>query len=141
MTIGDILAVIAAVMLAAASWGSTVLMAGLLFTAVTARAEEKLWSAPRKCLGQGFLATLVMVLASLLFIHAAGPLRLVSYALWATLAFAAAIGSAGIVRIMADRISGAGTELTGFARLTRATFLYVAAGFVPVVGWFLFTPV
>lgn len=141
MTIGDILAVIAAVMLAAASWGATVLMTGLLFPSAAARAEEQLLTGAGKCFARGFFSTLAMVLVSLFFIHAAGPFRLISYTLWAVLSLSAALGSAGVIRIMAGRIDHFGTAMTGFACLTRATALYVAGGFVPIVGWFLFTPV
>ena len=140
MTIGDILAVIAAVLLAGASWGATLIMTALLFPAAVHRAEERITTKPGACIGLGIGTVLAVTIVAVTF-HAAGPLRLISGALWCTLVLTAALGSAAIVRIMSDRIGGIGSEMFAFARLTRAAALYVGAGFVPVAGWFLLTPI
>ena len=140
MTIGDILAVIAAVVLAGASWGATLIMTALLFPAAVSRAEEQITNKPGACIGRGIAAILAVTLFAALF-HAAGPLRLISGALWCALVLTAALGSSAIVRLMGERIGGIGSEMTPFARLTRASALYVGAGFVPVAGWFLLTPI
>lgn len=140
MTIGDILAVIAAVLLAGASWGATLIMTSLLFPTAVSRAGEQLMSKPGACIGRGVGAIAVVAIVGAVF-HAAGPFRLISGGLWCALVLAAAIGSAAIVRLMAERIGGLGSEMTPFARLTRAAALFVGAGFVPVAGWFLLTPI
>jgi hypothetical protein len=141
MTIGDILAVIAAVLLVAASWAATLLMTALLFRTAVARARNRLIQSPGKCIGFGLAATLMAGFAGLALAHHPGPMRLAAYALWSVLALVAAIGSAAVVDLMASRIDGIGTEMAPFARLTRAAALYVGAGFVPIVGWFLVMPI
>src|SRR3569833_651294 len=84
MTIGDILAVIAAVLLAGASWGATLIMTALLFPAAVHRAEERITTKPGACIGLGIGTILAVTIVAVTF-HAAGPLRLISGALRCTL--------------------------------------------------------
>jgi len=140
MTIGDILAVIAAVLLAGASWGATLIMTSLLFPSAVGRAGEQMMSKPGACIGRGVGAVVVVAILGAMM-NTAGPLRLVAGGLWCALVLTAAVGSAAIVRLMSERIGGLGSEMSPFARLTRAAALFVGAGFVPVAGWFLLTPI
>ena len=52
----------------------------------------------------------------------------------------AALGSAAIVRLLSARIDALGSPMTPFASLTRASVLYVAAGYLPVIGWGIVLP-
>jgi len=136
MTIGDILAVIAAVLLVGASWAATILMIALAFPARIAAAQAKLIGAPGACLARGFATLLVCgLLAIALSKAAAGPARLLALLLLGGLGVVAALGSAATVRLLSARIDALGSPMTPFASLTRASVLYVAAGFLPVIGW------
>lgn len=139
MTIGDILAVIAAVALAGASWAATLIGTALLFPSVVDRAALRLSTSGGRCVGQGVLAVVAMAIVGAI-LHT-GPLRLLSAGLWCGLALTSAVGGAAVIRLMGERIGWLGSEMSPFARLTRAAALYVGAGFVPVAGWFLLTPI
>lgn len=139
MTIGDVLAAIAAVCGVGATWAATVLLTALAFPARAERAQGALLLSPGACLGRGAGAALLGTLAVLVLNHS--PLgKLLSVLVVACLAALAALGSAGIVRLLGERIQTTGTSLSPFAALTRGTALYVVAGFLPVVGWFLIVP-
>ena len=141
MTIGDILAVIAAVMLVGASWAATILMIALAFPARVAAAQAKLTARPGVCLARGLVVLLVSaVLAIALSKAAAGPVRLLALLILGGLGVIAALGSAAIVRLLSARIDALGSPMTPFASLTRASVLYVAAGFLPVIGWGIVLP-
>lgn len=142
MTIGDILAVIAAILLVAASWGSALILVALAFPSKVAAAERRIVSAPGASFGAG-LATLVVVgiVAAVLNKSHAGPVRILAGALLTGLGILAALGSAAIVRLLSDRIQEIGAPMQPFATLTRGAILYVAAGFVPIFGWLLIMPV
>ena len=141
MTIGDILAVIAAVLLVGASWAATILMIALAFPARVAAAQAKLTAAPGACLARGFVVLLVSaVLAIALSKAAAGPARLLALLVLGGLGVIAAVGSAAVVRLLSARIDALGSPMTPFASLTRASVLYVAAGFLPVIGWGVVLP-
>lgn len=142
MTIGDILAVIGALVLVAASWAATLLVIALACPRQMARAQERIETRPGRCFGQGLLTlTIVGLVAVALGQSHAGPLRLVAGALWAGMAAVAALGTAGIANMLGQRIQETGTQMPPFASLTRGAFLVVTAGFLPIVGWFLVLPV
>jgi len=141
MTIGDILAVIAAVLLVGASWAATILTIALAFPARVAAAQAKLTAAPGVCLVRGLAVLLVSaVLAIALSKAAAGPVRGLALLLLGGLGVVAALGSAAVVRLLGARIDALGSPMTPFASLTRASVLYVAAGFLPVIGWGVVLP-
>ena len=141
MTIGDVLAVIALVLTLAAGWTATLLLAALAFPERVRRCGEAITASTGLCLARGAgMLILSAVIAGRLGHHAAGPVRLIAGAFWGGVGLVAALGSAGIARLLGGRIRQIGTDMTPFAALTRGTALYVLAGLLPVVGWFLITP-
>ncbi len=141
MTIGDVLAVMAAVFVLGATWAATILLTALAFPTRTARAQQKIVAGPGASLARGLGVGIVLgVLAAAFWSHP-GPARLIGGLFLAALGALAAIGSAGIARLVGERIQSVGSHMNPFATLTRGTILYVAAGFLPVVGWFLVAPV
>lgn len=141
MTIGDVLAVIAAVFVLGASWAATLLIVALAFPARVAKAQAVLTEKPGGSLARGLAILLVGgLLAAVLWNAAAGGTRLLSGLILAALSVLAAVGSAGVVRLLAERIDALGSPMLPFAGLTRAAALYVVAGFLPVIGWFFLLP-
>ncbi len=140
MTIGDVLAAVAALLTLGASWGAAILLAALAFPARAARAQTRLTEHPWACLGRGVVVLTVCGLPALLLAQAPGPVRLLLLFPLGLLAAGAVVGSAAAVRLLAGRIETVGSPLAPFAALTRATFLFVSAGFLPVFGWFLVLP-
>ncbi|MBV9851403.1 MAG: hypothetical protein JO250_17170 [Armatimonadetes bacterium] len=141
MTIGDVLAAMGVLAAVGVGWAAALLLAALAFPERVRRAAEATVAAPGACLARGlgiFVAT--GVVAGALYHSPAGPVRLLGGALWAGLGLMAALGSAGIARLLGGRIQGVGTHMTPFAALTRGTALYVLAGYLPILGWFLIAP-
>jgi len=142
MTIGDILAVIAAVLLVGASWAATILMIALAFPSRVAAAQAKLTAAPGVCLLRGLGVALGGGLLAILLVQApVGPVRGLAMVVLGGLGVLAALGSAAVVRLLGARIDALGSPLTPFGSLTRAAALYVAAGFLPIIGWGVVLPV
>lgn len=141
MTIGDILAVIAAVFLVGATWAATILLTALAFPVKAAQAQAKIVAAPGASLARGLALFLLIGLLAAAFWSHPGPARLIGGAFWALLGTLAAVGSAGIARLVSERIQAVGSHMNPFATLTRGTILYVAAGFLPIIGWFLVAPI
>lgn len=141
MTIGDILAVIAAIVSIGASWAATILAGALLFPARAERAKERLSASPGRIFLRGLLVTAgAAIVAGVVNSTHSGPTQLLAGAIISALLLASALGSAGIVRLVAERIGGEAGQSNSFVALTRAAGLYVAAGFLPVVGWFVIAP-
>ena len=141
MTIGDVLAAMGAVFLVGAGWAATLLLVALAFPERVRRAGEATVAAPGVCLARGAgIAPHGRRVRRHARPSGGGAGAAGRVALWAGLGLAAALGSAGIVSILGERIREVGTEMPPFAALTRGTALYVLAGLLPVVGWFLITP-
>lgn len=141
MTIGDILAVIASIVLVAMSWGATLVTASLLFSDKINIAEKALREQRRYCLGRGLLTFSLIGFIAFIIWQGPGIFKLIALGLWGYLFLLAVIGSSAAVRIMDGRISNIGADLSPFNRLVKATSLYVLTGFVPLIGWFIVTPV
>jgi len=141
MTIGDVLAVIAAALLVGASWAATILTIALAFPARVAAAQARLTSAPGTCLARGLVVLVIgVVLAIVLSKAAAGPVRGLALLVLGGLGVIAAVGSAAAIRLLGARIDALGSPMTPFASLTRASVLYVSAGFLPIIGWGVVLP-
>jgi hypothetical protein len=142
MTIGDVLAAVAAIFALGATWAATLLLVALAFPARVRQIQERLVSSPGACLARGLgIVLLFLIIDVPLSQHPAGPLKLLSYILLAGLGTFAALGSAGIARLVGERIQGVGASMSPFASLTRGTILYVIAGFLPIIGWLFVTPI
>jgi hypothetical protein len=141
MTIGDVLAVTMGLMLTGAAWAATILLFALAFPGRAAAAQAKLIQSPKRCLAIG-LGTVAGagLLGAICAGSAAGPVKLMAGVIAAGVCLAAALGSAGLVRLLGERITALGAPMTPFASLTRASVLYVLAGFLPGVGWFVLVP-
>jgi hypothetical protein len=141
MTIGDILAVIAAILAIAATWAATIIACALLFQARSQQARDRLAAAPGRIFLRGLMFTAVaLIVAGIVNSSHSGPTRILAGAILSALLLASALGGSGIVRLIAARINAADDTVNSFANLGRATGLYVAAGFLPVVGWFVLAP-
>ena len=142
MTIGDVLAVIAFALTIGVAWGATILLVSLIVPARALRAQTAIMDAAGACFLRG-LATLFVALLVFVVLqqNPAWPVKLLSAVPLAASGLLAAIGSAGIVRLMRERISGMGeAAMPPFAALTRAAMLYVAAGYLPIIGWLCVLP-
>ncbi len=139
MTIGDVLAVMATIGTVGVAWTATLLLFTLAFPARTAAAAAKLTAAPGACFGRGLAVVAAAGLLALLCWHApAGPVKLLAGLIAGGIGLAAALGSAGAVRLLAERINTPAPPT--FGGVTRAAILYVLAGFLPVLGWFVLVP-
>ena len=142
MTLGDILAALAVVFIIGVSWAATILLAALGFPASVARAEFSLTASPGQCAARGAGTVLAFgLLAGGLLSAGAGPMKLLGGAVLGSLGMVAAMGSAGVIHLLARRIDALGSPLSPFGSLTRAAILYVSAGYLPVIGWFFLVPV
>lgn len=141
MTIGDVLAALAAIGAVGAAWTATILLFALAFPARAAAAQAKLTAAPGASLGIGLAVVLIGSLLAAACWHApAGPIKLLAGVIAGGIGLAAALGSAGAVRLLGERVDAAGAAPSPFASLTRAAILYVLSGFLPALGWFVLLP-
>jgi hypothetical protein len=141
MEISQVLAVLSFLTVFGLGWASTILITSLAFPVCSEASKRSLQTAPWKCVSAGVVAWLLVGLVAAIFISRKGTLALLGYLTLVLLLVLSAVGSAGFIRLISERIQQHGSILSPFASLTRSSFLYVLAGFVPIIGWFVITPV
>ncbi len=139
MTIGDVLAAIAAISLIAASWIGMLVFVILLAPDLARRAEKAAVNAPLRCGLIGLVAVMFIVIPCLSGLSAlVGIHKLMPAAVLGLLASVAFVGSAGIVQHISSRIDLRHAPSTS---LIRAASIYFLASIFPIAGWFVVTPV
>lgn len=141
MTIGDVLAAVAALVgLALSGWALLVGLA-LLFTGFTARAQGHLENSPGAAFGTGLaLIATVSLLAITLIKQPNALLKLSGWSLLLALLLLSALGAGGLALLLNRRVRGLEPELSAFSGLCRGAAILVLAGFMPGLGWFIVTP-
>lgn len=132
---------IAIVMALIISWAGLLMATALALPGSTAKAQDALQTAPRRCFlhGLGLLALfgIGVVMASL-------PLPVVKLAgilLMLALGGLAVLGSAGVAYLLGQRIGEMSGAKTSFGTLTRGSLLFGVAALFPLIGWYLFAPI
>ncbi len=143
MTIGDVLAIIALVMLVTSSWGALIVFWTYIAPAKIAESRQRLNASFGWCATRGallFFATLIFV--AITAGKTVGAFRLIPFAIAGALFLASSIGSAAIVQQLAERMDSVGKpqDCPDIVRTVRATAVYCLAGLFPVGGWFIVAP-
>ncbi len=141
MAFGDVLMVIALILGAASTLWAGIVVFSLLFPAKVRTAREHLEQRAGRAVGGGLITALLaggvgLVLANL----PNGLVKLIGWGVLLGLLTLAVLGSAGIASLVSERIGRADETLSPLAATGRAAGLMVAAGFMPLVGWFVIGP-
>jgi hypothetical protein len=138
MTIGDVLATITGILAACTSLWAAILVMLLLFSSRTREAAERIEQSPWRCAGIG---TLVLAIAGLITIillnQPNGALKLLGWFSLALLLVLAILGSAGLSRVLADRILKVDSAVPPFRAAGYSAGLLVATGLLPILGWLI----
>lgn len=139
--VGDILALIGALVLVGVSFWSLTLAASFFFGAKASRAREIAESAPWK---SAFAGVLMLGVGIILFGFSAnvpnGLAKLLGFVALLVLLMIGVVGAAGLTRLLAGRLEPTDPAATEFRTLSRAAGLMVVAGFAPFIGWFFVVP-
>lgn len=141
LVIGDVLAIVAALVGSAVTVWALVMALSMLFVRrveVAAEAvEQHPWGAA--LLGFGLVITVGLVGVVL----AAMPVpivKLMGLTILMVLCVLALVGIGGMSHLISRRIRSFAPETTPYQALVKGSSLVVMAGFVPFVGWFLVGP-
>lgn len=141
-TIGDVLMVFGgAIAISFALW-ATVMIVSLSFPVLSARMAQGVQRRLGRMVLIGLAVSLPVLLTALVLVNVPNPAaKIVGFAMLMTYLGVTAVGSAGIVRTVAERIRETAPEVSHYGATTRAAMLFVAALNVPFVGWFVLAPV
>ncbi|HVK02293.1 MAG TPA: hypothetical protein VM490_02365 [Armatimonadaceae bacterium] len=139
MTFGDVLIVVAGILATAATLWAAIVVFSLIFIAKAQAAAERLERRPGATLGVG--ASIFVFIGLLVAVLANSPGKALAWLPSILLLALAVLGSSGIAVLVSQRIRRADEHLSAFASVGRAAALMVAAGMMPIIGWFAILPV
>lgn len=139
--IGDVMAVVAALVGICISAWALMVTCGLLFPSRSDAAREYLVRRPKAAIGLGALITLIPGFLGIAILSVPMPgAKLFGMLVLLTILGCGALGGAGVSFVAGDRIQSMAPDLSDYAVFVRgAGFLVVAAVF-PILGWFFFGP-
>lgn len=141
MTIGDVLAIVGAVVGLMGTFTALLLGAAILFPTAVRRAQAQAVCRPWRCTGIGAAMAIVLLIALGMMASPNGGAKLIGLLLCFYFAAVILVGAAGIARLMGERIEELAKPLTPFAGLLRGSIIFSVALFFPVIGWLFITPV
>lgn len=123
------------------SFPALVVVTILCLPAVTERATIRLTQTPVKCFfgGLAVFATLTLIIIVTANVPW-GPVRALSFMTALAGMSLGVLGSAGVVRLLEERLNQWSAPTSKLTNLLRAVFFYQFAAFMPLIGWFVFFP-
>jgi hypothetical protein len=141
MIIGDVLGTTFLVLAVCVSLWALLVGIALVFRESAASARGRLEARPGHALAVGALVGLVAGGLGTVFANLPnGLVKLIGWALLLGLTALAALGGGGMALLVGARIQDASPRLSPFGALGRGAGLLIAAGLVPLLGWFLVVP-
>lgn len=123
------------------SYPALLVALNLLLPQVTGRAAERVSAGPFKTFAVGTVLTAGMALLILATAEAgAGPVRALAWLTGLGALGLIAIGSAGMSRLLGERLVLWSEPASKLKNLLRGAVIYELAGIMPIVGWLLFLP-
>jgi len=141
LIIGDVLAVVFALIGVCITAGAMMLGGALLFQGNASRAREACRTAPGRGFILGLLITLVFAIVSITLIKVPlPPFKLAGTVVYLALMALASIGASGIALLLSERVAALDPNLSRFGALVRAATILSVACVFPLLGWFLAGP-
>lgn len=142
VTIGDVFSVVAAVLAICASAWAFMLTTTLLFPTKTQSARTAIEARPWKAFLTGFGLLLTLGWFSLALVASVNPgAKLLGTILALALLSIAAVGGGGLAQLIGERLRPMDPALSAYGAVGRGAGIIVAAGLLPLIGWWVFVPI
>ncbi|GMV88818.1 MAG: hypothetical protein AMXMBFR81_17490 [Chthonomonas sp.] len=142
VTQGDVIAVIAGILLWTVSGWCLVVGAATLFRDKTRRARDAAESAPwRTLLSGAAIVAIGVFLGAVLSNIPNGLTRLLGFSAFLGLLALGLLGAAGIATLVGERLRHLDANLSPYAALSRGTVVLVVGCLFPLLGWLVFAPI
>jgi hypothetical protein len=142
MTIGDVLAVVAGVGGTCVAVWALLLGMALLFSRRASLAQQSFETSPWRVLATGGMLLLVGSGGAIVLLNQPnGVLKLVGWVLLLGVLALSALGAGGLALVIGTCVQRAEPRMSDFGALLRGAGLLIAAGLVPLLGWFFVVPI
>jgi len=142
LTLGDVFSVVAFLSaIAFCSWALLVALS-LVFDQKVARAQDMIQGGPWRCLGAGLFWLVLGGGLGLVLANAPLPItKALGVGIILFLLGVMALGLAGLVGQMSDRVRALDPNVSEYAAISRGALFVVLPGFLPILGWIGIGPV
>lgn len=140
MTFGDVLAITLLIVVTVVTLWAGIVAFTVVFSRRAQVAANALTDAPGKQVGIGAIVALITGILSVVLMGRGGPIAALGFAVLAAALAIAVLGSAGVALVIAVRLRELDTRYSPLSATTRGAALAVAAGLIPVIGWFFLLP-
>lgn len=141
VSIGDSFSVVAVLGGICLSAWALILAVALVFPRKADEARSRLTHRPWASFFIGLLGWATLgVLGLALISSPLPPAKLIGWGMVMALLCIAAVGSAGLAIVAAERMKTLSPGVTDYAALSKSAAFLVIAGLVPILGWFLIVP-
>lgn len=142
VTIGDVFSVVAAILAICASAWAFMLTTTLLFPQRTGNAHSAIEARPWRAFVVGLSLLLTFGFVSLAMIGNPIPgVKLLGTFLMLGLLSVAALGGGGLAQLIGERMRPMDPSLSAYGAVGRGAAIIVVAGLLPLIGWWVFTPI
>ena len=139
--IGQVLAIVAALVGICISAWALMVTCGLLFPARSETARAALLENPKGTIALGLVLALVPGFVGVVMLGLPLPgVKLMGMVILLSVLACGALGGAGLSFIAGDRIQGMASDLSDYAVFVRGAGFLVVASVFPVLGWLFFAP-
>ena len=140
MTFGDVLTIALMVVLTVVTTWAGIVAFSVLFSSKARAAAAALTAAPGRQIGTGFAVFVVAAIAAVSLMGKGGPLAMGGFLIAAAVLSVAMLGSSGLALVVSERLRGLDAKYSALEATSRGAALCVAAGLIPVIGWFFLFP-
>ena len=140
MTFGDVLAITLLIVVTVVTLWAGIVAFTVIFSRRAQVAANALTDAPGKQVGLGIGIFALSALVSVALMSKGGPISIIGFAIAASVLAVAVLGSAGLALVVAERIRGLEPTQSRLTATFQGAALAVAAGLIPVIGWFFLLP-
>ncbi len=141
MTFGDVLSITLLIVVTVVTLWAGIVAFAVIFSRRAQVAADALTASPGKQVGIGVLVAAVVGLLSVSLMTAGGPVSAVGFAVLAAALALAVLGSSGLALVVAARLREMDARYSPLSSVAGGAALAVAAGLLPLVGWFFIMPV
>jgi hypothetical protein len=140
MTFGDVLAITLLIVVTVVTLWAGIVAFTVLFSRRAQVAANALTDTPGKQIGIGAVVALLAGTLSVVLMGRGGPVAAFGFAILAAALAVAVLGSAGLALALSVRLRELDARYSPLSAATRGAALAVAAGLIPIIGWFFLMP-
>jgi hypothetical protein len=140
MTFGDVLSIALMVVLTITTTWAGIVAFSVIFSARARAAATALTDRPGRQVGIGVILFGLAAAGSVSLASKGGPVAIVGFMIIAAVLAVAVLGSAGLALVVSERLRALDPKYSALEATARGAGLCVAAGLIPVIGWFFLFP-